>query len=367
MLSRATHHDQQEILRFLHHGYARVRAGVAEALRILHAHAPLDILFGKMSERDPRMFPEVALGIRFRIASRHNRRSMFGTEGDHRLAGVSNVIAAGDRRCRGDHSEDALGSSALMIVHVMRRFGSDHGHRARIRRKTALDMQRLPRARLLVFGDAVAEFRRRAESGHIAGTRHGSADVHQRQSDRASDRRIALPSRSERVVPGIDVQFPGHRPVDDQQWRAQVGGGLDPVQVECLHAHRFDCEHHQREILRSTSRHHGIRGQPPGRRLAPARRDKPDRLVPWAIAIFEHALNAAQVRRNDRQPVAPSALQKQIVKRLEIVFRRETHAGIAQQMRQLAHRAKLRIRSSNWGSARSARDLISAIAMPPSG
>ncbi|MNC85524.1 hypothetical protein D3C83_11280 [compost metagenome] len=128
-------------------------------------------------------------------------------------------------------------------------------------------------------------------------------------------------------MPGVDVQLPRHRPVDDDKRRAQVRRRLNRVKVERLLAHRLDREHEKRKIARFASRHYSIRSEPQRSRLAVAWCDFRNRLMPGAVAVGKHVAHALRGRRHDRQSVTPAALANQLVHRVEIILGLDGRAG----------------------------------------
>ena len=238
-------------------------------------------------------------------------------------------------------------------------------HGAGVRRKAALDVQRLPRALGFVLGDEVAVLGRRAEGRHVAGLRNRAADVDQREPDRAADRRVAVGAGAERVVAAVDAEFARDRAVDDHQRRAQMGGGLHAVEVELLLAHRLDGEHVERKIFGTAARHHRVGGEPQWRRLAPARRNFRDRFIPRTVAVGEHLLDARVGRRHDRQAVGPAALEIERVDRFEIVVGVDARAFGFQQVGEIAHDRLSLISLITCGIATSARPCTCSIDRPP--
>src|SRR6185369_3982369 len=280
---------------------------------------------------------------------------------------IVDVIGAGDGHRSRNRRQDAQPAQAFMVVDVVRAFRTDHGDRAGVLGKPALDMQRLPRTRCLVFRDQVAELRRRAKRRHVAQRRNCAADIHQRQADRAAYRRVAARARAERVMPRIDAELERDRAVDYHERRAQMRGRLHAVQVERLVAHRLDREHEQRKIIRRAPRHYGISREAQWRRFAIARRHFRDRLIPRPVAVSEHCFHALGGRRNDRQAVAPSALHVQPVDRVEIVVRVDARVLGIQEVGEIAHYMCSLMSLTSCGNATCARPSTCSSDKPPSG
>src|SRR6185369_1464485 len=111
----------------------------------------------------------------------------------------------------------------------------------------------------------------------------------------------------EGIMTRVDVELFRKRTVDNHERRYRMCRGLNAVEIERLLTHRLDREHDEREVLRAAARHDCVRRQTQRRGGAVARRYRRDRLVPRAIAVFEHILYALRSGRHDRQTVAPSA------------------------------------------------------------
>jgi hypothetical protein len=332
MLARAADHRDQEVFGALHHVHRRIQACGAETLLPRHAQPPFDIFLREPPHRQVRVLVEKTFGVRLAEAPVGDGLRVLRAHDDQRLRVVVDVVRADGDQGAGDRRKNALRGDALVVVHVVRALGADHGDSARLARQAALDVERLPRARCLVLGGKIGVLRRRAESGHVAERGDRTTDVDQHEPDRAPDGGVGLPAGTERVVAGVDVQLLRHRTVDDDEWRAEVRRRLDAIEVERFLAHRLDRSHEQRKILRPAARHHGIGGEPQRRRLAVARRDLRHRLIPGAVAVRQHALDAARRRRHDGQAVAPAAAAHELVHRVEVVLTFEACARGLEQL-----------------------------------
>jgi hypothetical protein len=128
-------------------------------------------------------------------------------------------------------------------------------------------------------------------------------------------------------VSAVEPDLSRDSAVDDHERRAQVGRRLYAVQIERLFAHRLYGKQAQWKILRPAARHDGVRSQSQWRCFSVARRDPCDRLVPRAITLCEHALNALRCRPYDRKAIAPAALEAQRVDGIEILVHLNRRTG----------------------------------------
>ena len=79
--------------------------------------------------------------------------------------------------------------------------------------------------------------------------RCAAADVVEDEPDRPTDRGVGPDPGPEGTVATVDPELGGHRAVDDHQWAAGVGGGLDRVEVELRGQGGLDGGHHHREAI----------------------------------------------------------------------------------------------------------------------
>ena len=200
---------------------------------------------------------------------------MLWTQSQQGLAASIGVVGPRDRYGPCDDGQNVFGRAARVVVDVVRWFTGHHCHGALIGAKTAFNVQRLPRVGLFVFSHAVGVLGGRALGGHIPHARMGTADVQLRQSDRASNGRVGLPAGPVSTRAAVQPNIVANWPVDDDQRRTGVGGGLDGVEVEHLIAHGLHCGNHHRQVFRLAASHHGVHRQllhgcraPVGRNLA---------------------------------------------------------------------------------------------------
>src|SRR2546428_13977638 len=93
-----------------------------------------------------------------------------------------------------------------MIVDHERALAREERHRAVARREPALDVERLPRRRLLVLADAIRVAAGMAHGRHrdLAGA--GATHIYHDQPQRASDRRVGAIAGAEHTRPAVHAE-----------------------------------------------------------------------------------------------------------------------------------------------------------------
>ena len=126
------------------------------------------------------------------------------------------VLNADDEQCfaaavagGGQVSRDGIQNARCRVVPVvidtLWRGTSEDGYGAVIRLKTAFNMQRLPWACFLFFGDAAGVFAGVPESGAVEFTGQRAADVGADEPHGAADCRVRAPALAEEIKPIVDV------------------------------------------------------------------------------------------------------------------------------------------------------------------
>src|SRR5262245_14133488 len=224
------------------------------------------------------------------------------------MAAGQDVIAAGLAHRACDDLQDAEAGIAVVILDVVRPLAGDRGDRAHLSREAVLDVQGLPRGCLLVLGHAVGDLGRAALSGAVAGAWQPAAHVHQQQTDRATDREVGVEALAEGVVAGVDAEFPGDRPVHDDERSYRMRGGLDRVEVEHGIGQRLDGRDDHRHVRGPATRHHRVDCDALDGALALTRRQYRHH-VAWApVRVAEELAHVRLGRRHDRKPVGPALL-----------------------------------------------------------
>jgi hypothetical protein len=93
---------------------------------------------------------------------------------------------------------------------------------------------------------------------------------------------------AKQIVPGIDIEFPRDRSIDNEQRRRHVGGGNHPVQAEARVEQSFDGRQDDREIGRLAAGQHRMHRHAFNRGLAKLRRHVTDHFTGIAMPRIQH-------------------------------------------------------------------------------
>ena len=115
------------------------------------------------------------------------------------------AAVAGGGEVRTDSIQNSGCCVVTVVIDTLRRGTGEDGYGAVIRLKTAFNVQRLPRAILLFFGDTAGVFAGVSESSPVEFTGQCAADVGADESHGAADCRVRAPPLSEKVKPIVDV------------------------------------------------------------------------------------------------------------------------------------------------------------------
>src|SRR5262249_6435695 len=113
-------------------------------------------------------------------------------------------------------------------------------HRAVAAREAVLDVEWLPRARLLVLAEAARVARRIAERGHADDAGPRAADAGPDQAPGAADGGVGARAGAEGAGGAVELHRRAHRPVDDEDRRHRVGSAREADEIERVVAHRPD-------------------------------------------------------------------------------------------------------------------------------
>ena len=192
--------------------------------------------------------------------------------------------------------------------HLPRLPRREHRHRALLRRKPALHVQRQPVRVRLVLRDAERVLARMSDYRPVEQPRNRGAGVHQNKPNRPPDSRVRPVARPEQVILRVDIQFLDYRPVHYDQHRRAALAGRRRYQVELRREHRLRGRQHNRKILRQAARHHRVGRRLRHRYLTPALRYLAKNLVRRPPRVVQKLIHPLQRRRHNRQTVRPAKL-----------------------------------------------------------
>ena len=243
---------------------------------------------------------------------------MFRRDHQPRFSAVAILVARGVHHRFGDHAQQ-VDCILRVRIHVQRAFSANHRHRALIAGKPALHVQRLPRALGLVFRAAKRIFSRLAvgRAVHFAGQRTAHVTQHETQS--AAQRRVRPRAFAQAVECRIHAKLFRQRAVNDDPHRDRIGRCLYALQIKLRIGDRLDRRDQRRHVFRIASRQHGVDCDPFHRRGTEAGRDQPDHVSGRAPRMTQHALDALDRGRHDRQAVAPAPLTVEFVDGVKII------------------------------------------------
>ena len=250
-----------------------------------------------------RLLPHELPRIRFGPAVGRDRPRMLGADDQHGVAEAGMRVAGDDDAAPGDGGQDLARRPAARVRHDLGRLRRDGRHRALERAEPVLDVERLPRALLLVLPDAVGIPPGLGERGHADSPRRGAADVLPDQPHGAADGRVGAPPWAEDARARIDVERLADGPVHDEQGRHRVRGARHADQGEGGIADRLDARDHHRHVLGPAARHDGIDGDLLDGGAPQPRRDKGNQLVSLSPTRLHRGRDARRRRRHHGQPV----------------------------------------------------------------
>ncbi len=280
---------------------------------------------GRCRQRQPGVLVHEALHVGAREAVAGDRARVLGAEHDQELAlrEVPADVRAERRRRVTDGGEDPAGRRRGVVVDVVGALAAVDGDGVTV-------LQGSPRRGLLVLGDAVRELGGAALRSHVVASRPGAADVHEDQSERATDRGVGAEARAEAPAARVQSDASPIGAVDDDQRRHRMGRRLHAVEVEVGIEHRVHRGDDDRKVLRTAAGHHGVDGDRLERRRPPQRGHGPKRTP--GLGVSEHHPHAVGRRRDDGQAVAPLAGDERVENGLGRVVdfdgpERGAHAG----------------------------------------
>src|SRR5262249_54872911 len=149
-----------------HHGRRRAREGPArnpgrEASRRATGHDDADVrglaeLGHRASRHDgARLLPDELSDVALRPAVARNRARVLGPDHAHGVGEARMRVARDNCTAARNAGQHLPRRAALRVRHYLKRLRGHRGHRALLRGEAVLDVERLPRALLLVLADAV--------------------------------------------------------------------------------------------------------------------------------------------------------------------------------------------------------------------
>src|SRR5215813_3137653 len=139
-------------------------------------------------DRNARILEQKLTDRIFGKAAATERLHVLGAKRNHRLPCETEAIGEDRRQRAADGLQDRAAFARVMFADAVRRLGGEERHRALPAVKAELGVERRPRILFFVLGDAVREFARIAERGHIQFAGPRPADIGQDQLERASER-----------------------------------------------------------------------------------------------------------------------------------------------------------------------------------
>ena len=209
------------------------------------------------------------------------------------------------------------GAARELIADGARRLGREDGDRALPAVEAALDVQRLPAARLLVLADAGAELPRLAEGRHVHLARPPPADVADHELQGAADGGVGARPLAEDVAPAVESDLVADGSVDDEERADEVGGGQHPVQVEGVGAGRFDRGDDHRQVPGPAAGHDGVDGDLLHRGRGQVGRHVGHHLAGLPRRAGQHPRHPFLGRRHHRQAVGQPLLVEEL-ERIEV-------------------------------------------------
>ena len=154
--------------------------------------------------------------------------------------------------------QQTLGRVAGAVGNLQRR--KDGENRDRIVRwgKTPLNVKRLPRAGLLVLGDAHAVLPALAQGGLVQYARRASGDVHIDQAHRPADGGVGSCAGAKHVDARVYIQLFGDGAVHDDKLGRAPGAGLAAMVVELGFTHGFKDRHQHRHVFGPATGHNRV-------------------------------------------------------------------------------------------------------------
>src|ERR1041384_2550526 len=159
---------------------------------------------------------------------------MFRAKHDHRFHSDADAIRPYSCECAAYCLKNLRTVTRLMLADAMGRLAREERERALIGLEAHLDVQRLPRIRLFVFGYTVRKLPRVPKRGHIDLARPRTAHVCEYQLQGASKRAVRSSDITEYIARGCEAKLTSNRPVDNHHRRSEVRGRLDAVYVEAF-------------------------------------------------------------------------------------------------------------------------------------
>src|SRR3989441_603828 len=320
VLAGAARDDDHQVVRAGAESHLVREQPIPEARGVDHGEA-LTVLRAEAVEPDAGTLPDRPLDVRLGPASRRKGLSVLGPEDDERLAAQIDVVAPRRRRRAGDREQERFGGRRAVIVDVVGRLGAAHGDAALGRPEAALDMERRPRRRRLVLGDAVRVLTGVAEGRAVLASRPRATDILEGQAHRAPDHGVGAVALAERVGAGVDPESRRDRAVADEERGARMRSRLDRVEVEARIGERTDCGDDDRQMLGQGARERRVDGDRLEGCHSLARYERHDHLGAVAGEAPEDASHALLGRREHGQPVRPTLGDGEVLERVEIARR----------------------------------------------
>src|SRR5262245_50663761 len=152
---------------------------------------------------------------------------MFWANNQHRIREKGEIFVVPHRcHCPANRERKLFGCSAGVIVNLEGRVATKKSDGALVWTKAFLDMQRLPRAFLLIFTYAKRVLRRMSQRRFGDLVRFGSTDIDDQQAQCPSDRCVGAKTMPERIMATVHTNSLSDRTVDDGEWSGRECGDV---------------------------------------------------------------------------------------------------------------------------------------------
>ena len=196
-----------------------------------------------------------------------------------------------------------------MVADALGRVAAVHADCALLPFIAVLNVQRFPRADLLVLANAIGVFAGVAHGRFVDFSGLGAADIDHDEPQRPANRGVRSPARAEHAGGAIDIELVANRAVDNKQGRGGMRRALHPVQVRPLITHGPHPGDHHRQIGRLAARHDGVDGDLLNRGVGVVGRHRSNHLIGGPSGGGQHGLHPLFGWRDHRQAVGHALLK----------------------------------------------------------
>ena len=187
-----------------------------------------------------------------------------------------------------------------------------------------LHVERLPRALLLVLGDAEGVLARMSLAGVVEDAGGDAEGVDDDEAHGPADGGVGPVARPVEVDARVDAELVADRSVHNEQLAATTRARVADVEVRAVPVTPpfvrppFERGQDDREVLRPAPGHDRVDGGQPDRHLTPVLRHPQDDLLGIATGHVQKGPHPLLGRRDDRQTVRPPLLREEL-HRLHVV------------------------------------------------